>query len=50
MSLVEEIHYHPHERYLDFDDGQHNIAVFGLAASALKHEVEIELEEVTSDD
>lgn len=46
MSLIEEVHWHPGEKYIDFEDDQHVMAVFGLAARALETEVELELEQM----
>lgn len=48
MSLIEEVHWHPGEKYIDFEDDQHVMAVFGLAARALETEVELELEQMNA--
>lgn len=51
MTLIEQVHEHPREHYLDFEDDKHSMAVFGLAVATLRHEVEVEFEElVTSAD
>lgn len=48
MSLVEEVHEHPGEHYIDFEDGIHSMAVFGIGAATLRHEVEVELEQLVA--
>lgn len=48
MTLIEQIHEHPGERYLDFEDEKHSMAVFGIAAATLRREVEVEFEQVVS--
>lgn len=46
MSLVEQVHEHPGEHYLDFEDETHSMAVFGIGVATLRHEVEVELEQL----
>lgn len=50
MSLLDELQFHSNENYLDIKEEENNetrfgMAVFGLGASSLLHEVRVEIEQ-----
>lgn len=50
MSLLEEVHFHAHESYLDIghasdQESNFGMAVFGLGAASLAHEVQVEMQQ-----